>query len=239
MKPEHSMIVRNDAALTVSFTAEAEALKVQALDIAATIGRVTSVEEQAEAVKAQQSLQGILGQAEKARKACKEPVLDFGRKIDDAAKGFIQELKDEMARISTMVGTFVQFEQKRVQAEEQARNEKLLEIEREKARALAKAKTEAEVDAVQEHFNNKAAAQAPPPEPVARVEGQRVTQDWDIIVSDIHKLYRAYPTCVDLTARKSEIKNLLKQGITPPGVIATPVARATVTNAGQRAFIEV
>lgn len=119
---ETAIILRDDARMAVSFSAEAEAIKVAALAVGALVGKVTNAAEQAEAVTAQMEIQKVLAVAEKARKACKAPVLEFGKKIDAAAERFITELKEEMTRIATMVGSFQQLEQMKVRAAEQARN---------------------------------------------------------------------------------------------------------------------
>jgi len=60
------------------------------------------------------------------------------------------------------------------------------------------------------------------------VKGQVVRSDWNIKVTNPHLLYAAHPHCVDLKPRTSEIKELLRSGIKPPGVEATPVTKAGV-----------
>ena len=222
-----AIIVRDDPRLLVEFTAGAMVLKTAALESSALIGRVTNAVEQQNAVDAQTKLQGILTLAEKSRKACKAPVLDYGKRIDAAAEKFCDELKTEMSRISGLVGSFQQLELARARAAEQARNAELSRLEREKAEAIAKAKTHDAVDAIQEHFNRKAEMVPVHHEPV-RSEGQRIAPDWEITVTDIHQLYRMHANCVDLKPRLSEIKNLLKMGVTVVGVIAKPIVKAGV-----------
>lgn len=94
---------------------------------------------------------------------------------------------------------------------------------------LAAAKTHAELDAAQERASNAQAAIPVAAAPV-RAEGQQVVDDWDVIVTDIHKLYRSNPICVDMKPLVSEIKNLLKAGIKPQGVTATPIKKARNTS---------
>jgi hypothetical protein len=76
---------RDDAKLTVSFTPEAVALKDTALELSGVIGKVTNADENAAAVAAQVEIQKVRSLAEKARKAAKEPVLEYGKRIDAAA----------------------------------------------------------------------------------------------------------------------------------------------------------
>ena len=286
---EQAIIIRDDARMAVNFSAEAEKLKEQALSVGALVGKVTNADEQNSAVAAQTELQKILSIAEKARKACKAPVLDFGRKIDAAADKFIEELKAEMLRISMLVGNFQQLEQAKARAAEQAQRleaekierERLAELRRiadaeaqerlklqqaeleqqrqaaaarnkqerqeaeklrlelERQKAAAAATSHDALDAVQEHFNQKAAENAAQTFEPVRAEGQRVAADWEITVTDIHKLYRAHANCVELKPRLSEIKSLLKMGVTVAGIIAKPIVKAGVRLGAERPAIDV
>jgi hypothetical protein len=212
--------------MAVSFSAEAEAIKVAALAVGALVGKVTNAAEQAEAVTAQMEIQKVLAVAEKARKACKAPVLEFGKKIDAAAERFTDDLKTEMTRITVMVGSFQQLEQMKVRAAEQARNAELSRLEREKADALTKATSHAAADAIAEHYNRQ--AETVPVYEAVRTEGQRVVADWDVSVSNPYELAKFHPACVKITPLLGEIKALLRQGISVKGIVATPVVRAGV-----------
>jgi hypothetical protein len=212
--------------MAVSFSAEAEAIKVAALAVGALVGKVTNAAEQAEAVTAQMEIQKVLAVAEKARKACKAPVLEFGKKIDAAAERFTDDLKTEMTRIAVMVGSFQQLEQMKVRAAEQARNAELSRLEREKAEALTKATSHDAADAIAAHYNRQ--AESVPVYEAARTEGQRVVADWDISVSNPYELAKFHPACVKITPLLGEIKALLRQGISVKGIVATPVVRAGV-----------
>ena len=290
MSEQTAIIVRDDARLSVSFSEQAIALKNRALEIGALVGKVTGAMEQNKAVEAQTELQKILSMAEKARKACKAPIIEYGRKIDAAAEGFIQELKDEMLRITALVSDFQALEQAKAQAAERARRleaekieqERLAELRRiaeeeaaakakmaaaeaeqrriasearskkeqeeaerlrlelERQKALAEADSHARLDAVQQQFSNAQAALSEQirHDPV-RAEGQRVVNDWEIVVTDVHLLYRMHANCVDLKPRLSEIKNLLKAGVSVHGVKATPIVKAGVRLSGERPAIEV
>lgn len=213
-----ALISRDDSRLTVEFTAEALALKAQALERSALIGKVNDASTQEAAVAAQTEIANVLSLAEKARKACKEPILEFGRTIDDRARAFVGELKEEQLRLSKLVGDFQMLEQARVRAEQAAANTRLLELEREKAAAIQQATSHEELEAIQADFNDRAAAE----KPVAptRAEGQRVTEDWEITVSDIWLLAKSHPTCVKIQPMLSEIKMLLNAGVKVAGVKA-------------------
>lgn len=232
MSADTALMVRDDARMAVQFTPAAIELRDNALATSALVGKVTNADEQVIAVGAQALLHSVTSAVEKARKECKEPAIEFGRRIDGAAKKFVAEIKDEETRIAALVGSFQQLEQARVRAEEAARNEKLLALEREKAQAMAKATSHEAMDAIAEHYNAKA-ADIPVAAP-ARVEGQRVVQDWEIVVTDAWLLARAHPACVEIVPRILEIKNLLKAGVKPAGVQATPISRSSVRGGSQK-----
>jgi chromosome segregation ATPase len=284
-----ALITRDDAALKVEFTESAVALKNQALEMAGLIARVTDASEQANAVEAQQAIAQTLSQVEKARKACKDPVLNFGRAIDDAAKDFVEEVKEEQLRLARLVGDFQQLQQAKAaaaekarrleeerierekqeaiikaareqadrqrvldeataaarRAEEQAKNEQQrLEAERrrielEEAQAKSQAASHAEFDAIAARAAEQQKDLPPVTFAPARAEGQRVTSDWEVAVTDIHTLYRHHPNCVKLEPLMSEIKNLLKGGTTPKGVTAKAIVKAGVSAGRPRAAIEV
>ena len=200
-----ALLVRDDKSLSICISPAAMAQKEQVL-LHATF--IESVEED--------------------RKSVKAPVLEYGRAIDAAAKTFCEALKSEEVRIAALVGTFQEHENARVRAAQQAENERLTALEREKAALLAKATTEAQVDKIQEQFNLRAQQESLPVVAPARVGGQCVKPDWDITVSDIHLLYRAHPACVKLEALPGQIKSLLNSGVKVAGVTAKPIVKSTV-----------
>jgi hypothetical protein len=236
-----ALITRDDARLSVTFTEAANALKEQALAVAGVIGKVATADDNAAAFQAQQAIQSILSRAEKARVECKAPVLEYGRRIDASHSKFVEEIKDEMTRVSALIGDFQMLEAAKARAAAKLLQDNLAKIERERAEAEAKAKSHDQLDAIQEHFNNKAAeafSDVRTPEP-ARADGQIIRHDWEITVTDIHKLYRAHANCVDLKPRLSEIKELLKAGVTPQGVIAKPIIKPGARVPRERTAIDV
>src|ERR1700736_1709666 len=228
-----ALIIRDDHNRAIAFTSQAVALKREALEAGALVGKVTNAEQQVEAVNAQTILDGLIKMVEKARKAAKEPVIEFGRKIDDQAKSFVAEISTECMRIARLIGDFQALEQARVRAEQQAQNERLLAIERERAAEAAKATTHKQLEAVAEKFDDKIRAQARPIEPV-RVEGQRVTTDWEITVTNEFDLAKFHPNCVKIAPRLTEIKELLGSGFQVRAVKAEKVTKAGIRQAPQR-----
>lgn len=212
-----ALIIRDDAALSVAFTARAIELKENALALAGVIWRVSNPEENAAAVGAQQELAGLIKLAEETRAECKKPILDFGRKIDETARRFIEELKAEQIRIAKLVGDFQALELAKQRAAENARMEGLSQLEKEREHLLAKAETHEEREAIQERFNQEAAAL--PVRVAAKAEGQCVVEE--IVIDQIREfeLMKERPDLVrevkfDLVA----LKALLKSGVKLKGV---------------------
>lgn len=234
-----ALIIRDDSNRLASFSETAHALKTDALEKAALVGRVTCAEEQQAAVDAQTAIATVLKETEKARVACKEPVLDFGRRIDATAKTFIADLREEEIRLATLVGDFQQLEAARVRAEQTKENERLRQVERDRQAALSQANSHEEMEAVQERFDRQVAEEARPVIAPARVEGQIVREEWEVTVTDVWALARAHPGCVKIEPRMAEIKAMLDSGQKVAGVLAKKVTKAGVRAMRHPAAIEV
>lgn len=137
-----SVIVRSDSALSVAISGDAVALKTSALETAALVGRVTTPDEQKTAVAAQIELRRVLKLCEDSRKEVKEPVLDYGRKIDTIAKQFAEELREEELRIVQLVADFQALEQAKVRAAEAAKRLEEERLERERQAELQRIRDE-------------------------------------------------------------------------------------------------
>lgn len=129
---DQALIVRNDNSLTIAFTAAAEAIKEDALSVAALIGKVTNATENDAASAAQQKLSTIRRTVEKARKEAKAPVLAFEDQIDSAAKSFVAEIADEEKRIGALIGDFFSLEEARKRAAAEAARLEAEKIERDR-----------------------------------------------------------------------------------------------------------
>lgn len=220
------MLQRDDARMSVAPTDYAIELRDEALMEAALIGKVTNANENETAVEAQKALTRIAKLCEESRKVIKEPVIDYGRKIDAAAKEFRAEIDAEELRIAGLIADYQALELAKVRAAESVRSVQMGEIERARQEALSKATSHEDMDRINEEYNLKVAEI--PPVPVVKAEGQRITEDWDIQITDIWALARAHPACVKIEARKTEIRELLKIGVTPAGVLAKRVVKAGV-----------
>lgn len=231
------LLVRDNAEMTVSLSGDAYRLQAEALEGAALIGRVSNAAEQAEAVEAQKALRTLIKECEDARVEVKSPVLDFGRRIDNAAKNYQEPLKFEELRIATLIGDYQTAELARVRSEEAARLAELTKLEKERQAALAAAETHDERDRINTDFDQQAQASAPPL--IAKSEGQIIREDWDITVTDLWSLARAHPMCVTIVPRLSEIRELLDLGQKVAGVSAKKVVKSGVRVGSERKAISV
>lgn len=226
MSDNHSIIVRSD--LEVSILPDAYALRDQALEASALIGKVTDEATKLVAVEAQILLKEVVDQCEHSRVAVKAPVLETGRLIDALAKQYASEAKLELMRLSKEVGDFEALQLANLRAAQSAQSNELTALEKERFERIAKATSHDEIDAIQEWFAEQQAMLQSQLPVIQRLDNQRVTEDWEVEVTNIHALYLAQPTCVKLEPRLFEIKALLKSGITPPGITATKVTKSGV-----------
>jgi hypothetical protein len=120
---------------TVVLNTEAIRLKDEALARSALIGLVNDAESNKEATGAMIDLKRVIAATEKTRKEVKEPILELGRKVDEAAKKFSAELVEEFNRLSRCSADFQTAELERVKAQEQARQLEAERIERERLEA--------------------------------------------------------------------------------------------------------
>jgi len=222
-----ALIIREDARHQVSWTGEAVALRDEALAKAGVITAVTNQAELEACVSAHVQVRIMRAEAERARKECKQPVLDFGRTIDGSAKEFVKPLAIEDERLSRLASDYEAVQAQQRRAVEALRLADLADIERRKQEQLAQAQTIEEIDDIQERAGEEARAAAAPLQSV-RAEGQVVREDWEITITDIWALAKASPACVNMEPRLIHIKALLNGGVKLPGVEAKKIINSTV-----------
>lgn len=217
---------------------EAIELKNALLERAATVEAITDDDSLGNARLVVKDLAAFRNTLEKSRKAVKEPVLELGRKIDEAAANFGAEVAAEEKRI-TALGQAYAAEQERIRREaaEKARREaeaaaraaaeeaRRLAAEQAAAQAATRAAEQREQDAVrraQEEMALRIAAEREAArlkaEAAAAAEATRfsapavagVKADLDFEVTDIHALYLARPDLVEMTPRRAKILAHLK-----------------------------
>jgi len=157
---------------------------------------------------------------EDARKEVKEPVLEIGKRIDGLARELTDDLNNEAARISRLVGAW-QAEQNKIA--EEARRKAWEEEQRIKDEANRKieearqhSRTEAsfekkaekiEAAAMKEIVDTRVSAAAVMP---AKPAGLSTREEICFEVLDLVALYEAAPYLVSLTPNNSAIKAALK-----------------------------
>jgi hypothetical protein len=98
-------------------TQDAWQLKKDALASARTVARVETAEQQLTAVAALKKLKEVRSGIEDSRKAVKAPVLLLGRKIDEIARNYVEEIERQYGRLSGMINHY-QRKQLAIQGEE-------------------------------------------------------------------------------------------------------------------------
>lgn len=126
------VLVRDAAADRIGYTESALEAKALALEMSGLIGRVSSDEDEKQAVEAQKALANLTRFCEKSRKEVKEPVLALGKAIDAAAKKFSEDLDTELQRIAKLVGDWNALKLAKQQAAEAAARAEQERIARER-----------------------------------------------------------------------------------------------------------
>ena len=220
----HPVLYREDLGIKIS--GAALVAKQEALEKSSLIGKVTCAEEQAEAVAAQVELAKLIKSTAASEASIIDPLNAAKKAVWGLAAAFVAELQVEESRIAKLNADYAALLLAQERSALAAQNQKLLEIEREREAVLAKAGSLDERDEIHERFD--AEARALPAVEVQRAEGQRIRQEWEVTVSDIHALYRHHSHCVKLTPLLSEVKALLEQGVEVKGVKAEKVVRSGV-----------
>lgn len=158
---------------------------------------------------------------EESRKAVKAPLLELGKKIDDAAKSFGGDAAAEEKRLTGLVTTFAaEEERKRREAAEVARREaeararaaaeEARRIAAEEARTLREKQAQEAAKLAAE----QAAARAAAAEEAARFTAPAISgvkAELDFEVDDLRLLYEVAPMLVELTPKRASILAELKR----------------------------
>lgn len=118
----------NGVAITVS--TELEAVKAELLAESRSILTVDEGFTQEIAVGSVRELKNLLATVEASRVDIKSPVLDLGRKIDDAAKRFRHDIEAEVDRLTKCITTFQIAERKRAEEAERLRLNEIARLEK-------------------------------------------------------------------------------------------------------------
>lgn len=234
-----SLLIRDDAALSVVVPEASASMKAEALGSAALVVAVTNDIQQEFAVGALKDVASLLQATEACRKQIKGPIIDFGRLIDDAAKDYSEALQCEKHRLQKLIADYQALVQARARAEEAKRNEELSKLEKEREAAIANATSLEDIQRAKEESEQKVAA-LPPAIISRKPAGLSSGLAWEFEIENAHLLYTHHPHLVTIEPKRAEIKAALKAGIKIRGVRAWQETRASV-RANKRdvpAFIE-
>ena len=203
-----STLILKDTTLGVPVIARsALKLKQDALAAAKPVKRVENPEEQQLAVAVLKDLKSIRKAMEDTRKLVKAPVIELGKKIDDTARDFMQELDREENRVQGLINHYQREElrkQREVEQElerqrqETARLEAEAQKQRETAelavdpdaqRAAAREAARLEKEAEERRLDEELVGTIT----VAKPAGLIVKQRLDFQILDPHVFMEAYP----------------------------------------------
>lgn len=224
---------------TLSVTKETVAAKNDLIAAAAAVTQVTSTEESTLAQFQIRHLASFRNAVEKSRTEVKAPVIELGKKIDAAAKEFVEQIVAEEGRLKKLVGSHaeqVAAAKRAAEAEERRKFEEARrareEAERAEAAALrakeaaantvnitdaiaAKQKQRATEAAAQRAEEDRQAAQRERMAASATVattavaSGVKFEPDFEVI--DAKAFLAARPDCCEITVKRRETLAWLKQ----------------------------
>ncbi len=186
--------------------------------------------EDAERARLAEEQRKIQAAADEARRvaAAKQAEIDeaAARKLAEARNARERQLAADQAKRA---------EAARIEFEEKQR---LAQIEIDRQKAQAEAASHEALDKINTEADKRVREEIQPVT-AARVEGQKVSQDWDIDVTSPQDLARCHPGCVKIVPLLTEIKAALNAGVTLAGVRAKRKTVATVRATPQPKLIEV
>jgi hypothetical protein len=252
-KPEqiNALAVTGLATAAITLAPGAEAHRASLLTLSKAITEVDEFTLDA-ASDALKLLQETARAVEKQRVKEKAPALDFGRQIDDCAKGYTAPINAEADRLSRLIGGYMAEQQRIAREAEEARQRAV----REQQRQAEEAAREAAKLAIEESAKRAGMAVADPdedfptmpdptpapvappaflaplpppaPEPV-KVQGIQVRPSWEYEVTDLAALFAARPELCTIEPNPSAIRAALAADKPIPGLRYWQVAKATST----------
>lgn len=216
---EAMILAGNGYQLTIA--PEAMALRERALTKAAEVVSVTNPEESFVAGHRVREMAALRNIVERSRKMVKEPVLEVGRKIDQAAKDFIADVVVEETRIKALIEDHARkvAEERRIAEEAERRAAEEARAAREAAEAAREAaeKTGRIADVVlareaeRSRLEALAARREAADETHAAKQPDEVRWTWDFEVTDLETVRRSDAALVRIEPNVSEIKRRIAQ----------------------------
>lgn len=224
----------NFADAQVSIDESAKHRREDALQQAQDVQAVTDEFDNEIAVDAVRSIKQIVADVEKCRKTVKAPVLQLGKSIDEAAKGFIASLNAECARVNRLIAGYADEQRKIAMEVERKRQEEIRKAELEKiaaARKLQESETQKERVEAREQVEEKVKKQADLSLPVQKQEkptGLTIRRVKTYEVVDIRALLAARPDLVVLSPNHRSITEAIKSADSIPGLKISEETKTSV-----------
>jgi hypothetical protein len=221
-------LIKLDLISDVGLSPGSDTEKNRLISLSSEVTEVTTADQQQVAVRCGKQIKQLLNEVETARTQVKEPVLDLGRKIDGLAKTYCIPLQAEIIRLTNLVTGFQRLETERLRKEEEKRQEALRKAEEDRL-AAEQLSREAEKQATSDQAGlseveeamlaeelkkeaeakQEALVRAPLPK-ANKVSGIVVKADQlQYEITDIHALYAVRPDLVELTGKRSIIRDNL------------------------------
>ena len=248
-------LIKEQINLPVQYSADAEAEELRnALVLKSRkVTAITKASENAEAGLAVRNIRTHLKGVEAARVELTKPLLDAQRLLKSLADDHSAPLRDEVTRVERLATNFMEAEQRRVAAEEAARQKAFQEAQAKQfaaedaaRKAAAKMTTDAGL-AKAEKLEAKAVAAAdavqtiiaaPAPE-VQRAKGQTMKQVLKYEVEDIRKVYAARPELCTIEIKPSAVLSTCNPELPVPGLKLWYENKATFASRTPTSFTEI
>jgi hypothetical protein len=196
-------------------SAEAFAARDEVVAIAKLVPEVVDDRTRQIAVNAIADIKRLMADAEKARKAIKEPFIEGGRAIDNAKAEFCVPLLSAWSGLDEQVTAYETGLRELAAEQERLRQKELVELQK----TLPPAEAQAQVE------------ELAPQLPLVPAKGQSVRETWDYEVLDLAQLWMAYGArLVTLSEKRQAILDLINSPDCPtrygvPGVPGLRVKR--------------
>lgn len=177
--------------------------RMAALEMSQSVVAVADENALADCVAAAGMAGSLCKQAKASYDACKRPILDATKQLDEIYHGYSDALALEKKRLDALATRYV------TARDAQARRERDAELAR-LAEETARASTEDEFRALamrRQELGGK-----------AQVEGARATETWDYEILDAAELWRARPDLVALVPSRTAILAAIHGGVNLPGL---------------------
>lgn len=218
---ETTALILSGSGYTIEIAPDALKRRAELIDASAEIKRVTDNDESAVAARHVRSLAALRIETEKCRKAIKEPVLAVGKRIDQAAKAFLDDVEAEETRLKKLIGDHAA-EVARIKAEREAEERRIAEEAR---RAREEAERAADAAASTGKISDIVAARQAEQELAAareaRMEAAEATSAakvadgvrfaWDFEVLDVDQLASARRDLVTIEPKRAAILAELRE----------------------------